>query len=141
MINILLVLSLIFTPLYSWSSDHDAIPKVPFTMMVEAETIVCKKPVTYLLANQPAPCTGYLFSPEKEYEIRFKNESIKYMEELIATQKVVIDKSNQRIENFQQYSLELEKELKNRDKHEFWKSTLYFTLGAVLTGIIAANVR
>lgn len=37
------------------------------------------RPVTFLTAKEPAPCDGYLFTPEKELEIRIKNEERKLL--------------------------------------------------------------
>lgn len=34
----------------------------------------CKNPVTILEQGVPAPCSGYLFSPDKELEVRLKIE-------------------------------------------------------------------
>jgi len=34
----------------------------------------CSKPVTTLEAGTPAPCRGFLFTPEKEHEVRLMGE-------------------------------------------------------------------
>lgn len=34
----------------------------------------CSKPVTFLDQNTPAPCRGYLFTPEKELEVRIMSK-------------------------------------------------------------------
>lgn len=41
----------------------------------------CVKPVQYLQSGDRATCTGYLFSPAKELELRIKNEEYKLLTE------------------------------------------------------------
>jgi hypothetical protein len=41
----------------------------------------CVKPVTLLQPKEPAPCRGYLFTPEKELELRLLNEDHKFLTE------------------------------------------------------------
>lgn len=43
----------------------------------------CDKPVTLLIQGQKAPCRGYLFSPNKELEVRTRFEHLKLLEETI----------------------------------------------------------
>lgn len=41
----------------------------------------CDKPVTYLLNGTPAPCDGYLFTPDKERELRLLDQENKYLKQ------------------------------------------------------------
>lgn len=100
----------------------------------------CDKPVQYLSQGQNTPCTGYLFSPEKELEVRQMKETYNLHLEVKQLQKERIDILETRIDNYQEYQVELEKELRNREDISFWKNTLYFGLGVLLTGAIATNV-
>lgn len=43
----------------------------------------CNKPVTLLSEGTPAPCKGFLFTPEKESEVRLMNEDNKLMKQEI----------------------------------------------------------
>lgn len=43
----------------------------------------CNKPVTLLNEGTPAPCRGFLFTPEKESEVRLMNEDNKLMKQEI----------------------------------------------------------
>ena len=47
----------------------------------EALAASCSQPVYHLLPNQAAPCEGYLFSPDKEKELRDINENNKVLTE------------------------------------------------------------
>lgn len=42
----------------------------------------CTKRVSLLGVGQPAPCTGYLFSPDAEAEARFNAEEAEYYKDL-----------------------------------------------------------
>lgn len=101
----------------------------------------CPKNVVYLKQKEPAPCTGFLFSPEKEQELRLHNEERKLLLQINHLQKITIETSEERLQNFQKYSLELETEIQRREEISFWKSALFFSLGAVITGFIASNVN
>lgn len=102
---------------------------------------ICDKNVYHLVKDQKAPCEGYLFSPEKEQEVRIKIKTYDYLLKYNDKQKEIIDVMNERIVNLQKYNSEIDKELQNRQKFKFWEVTLYFSLGALLTGAIAANVK
>lgn len=104
--------------------------------------------VKYVEKGEPAPFTGYLFTPEKEGEVRQDVESLKYYK--------LLDESNQRIialkdkelaavnANYaiwQKQSEQLSKELEDAKSNSFWRQTLYFGLGALLTTGLAFAVN
>jgi hypothetical protein len=41
----------------------------------------CQQPVFALTAGTPAPCTGFLFSPEKEQELRLEDQDYKLLKD------------------------------------------------------------
>ena len=112
-----------------------------FETITQATTAKCKKAVTYLLEKQMAPCTGYLFSPAKEYEIRVKEQQHDILKDLTVKQGEVLEIMDQRIQNMQKYNAYLSSELEKKEKYGFVKSFLYFGLGVLVTGAIATNVR
>ena len=104
--------------------------------------------VQYLEKGQAAPYTGYLFTPEKESEVRQTNEALKLFK--------LVDESNQRIIGLKDQELalvnsqskiwrdqseQLSKELQEQKNSSFWKQTLYFGLGALLTTALAFGVN
>ena len=70
----------------------------------------CVNPATQLKKGEEAPCTGILFSPEKEKEVRIKIQEHEVLEEQIRLQKVKIELllSNEEYLN-KIYKLEAEK--------------------------------
>lgn len=74
------------------------------------------KPVTPLNKGDVAPCTGYLFTPEKELELRIKNEEYKI---LLEQSKLYL----QQKELYQSQIADLEKiATKEREKSELWRN-------------------
>lgn len=53
------------------------------SLALPAHATECSKPVTLLNEGTPAPCKGFLFSPEKESEVRLMNEDSKLMKQEI----------------------------------------------------------
>lgn len=100
----------------------------------------CEKDVTYLEKGTATPCEGYLFSPDKEKEVRYKVESYKYVNEFANKQGEIIVIMDQRLTNLQEHNKVLSEELNRKNKAKFWQSTFYFTLGVLVTGAIARNV-
>lgn len=101
----------------------------------------CGKAVQFVEAGKPAPCSGFLFSPEKEQEVRIKLQVSSTLESLVKKQQESIDNLDARIANLQNYNNYLSTELEKQDKFNFWKTTLYFSLGVLVTGAIATNVK
>lgn len=75
----------------------------------------CPKPVTPLEKGEQAPCSGFLFSPEKEQELRIKNEQYK----------LLMEESKLYIQQIELYRKEVtvtdEIVKKERDKAEVWR--------------------
>lgn len=100
--------------------------------------------VRLLHQGEPAPYTGYLFAPEDEKRVRLLDQKL-----TISEQKVDIltkinknnlelyDLANKRADVWQKQAEDLSKQLSQEKKDDFWRSTFYFTLGAVLTGLAA----
>lgn len=101
----------------------------------------CSKPVQYLKIGEPAQCTGYLFSPEQEFKVRVTTEREEILKNMIEKHVEINSILEKRLDNSIDYNDYLSKELREEKRNSFWVNTLYFTLGAVLTGIIATNVN
>ena len=75
----------------------------------------CSQPVTYVLVNTPAPCTGYLFSPDKEAELRLEHE--KYTLDL-----QIISLKDQELGLYKQQVTDLQEAVKlEQQKAELWR--------------------
>jgi len=102
--------------------------------------IACDKPVTAIKQGEIATCSGYLFSPEKEKEVRIKIAEYDLLKEYSNTQTELNQILNKRLENTQQYNDRLYKRLNEEKRSNEIYNALYFGLGVIVTGIIAANV-
>lgn len=75
------------------------------------------KPVTPLVTGDPAPCSGYLFTPEKELELRTKNEDYKLLQQQVTIY----------IQQKELYKQQLEDQSKIADKEaqkaELWRKS------------------
>lgn len=73
------------------------------------------QPVTPLVTGEKAPCAGFLFSPEKELQLRIMNEDYKYLKEEV----------NLYIQQKELYKQELDDTQKIADKEaqkaELWR--------------------
>ncbi len=103
--------------------------------------------VVYLPKDQKAPYDGYLFTPDMEKEVRLNTINLKYSEELNASLVKInaIHKDNlqildQRVKLYQDQSDSLAKSLESSRSTSFFEKTLYFGLGAIITGGIAYGV-
>ena len=98
---------------------------------------ICNNPVTYLQENDKVPCSGYLFTPEKELEIRTKISNYERLENVIQKQDLLIDVLNKRVDNQIQQNINLSNELQKKENETYWQKAGFFVLGALLTGFIA----
>lgn len=85
-------------------------------MPTQAFATECQAPVKLLEEGSPAPCRGYLFSPDKELEIRIKSKEHSLLQEEISYLSKVVDNMKKK-ESESDKILELEAK-----KTELWKS-------------------
>jgi hypothetical protein len=97
----------------------------------------CNKNVQYLRSGTKAPCTGYLFSPKKEFELRFKVSTYDQMEKILNDQNKLNLVLQQRLDNTRNYNEKLINRVNELKDGKFWERAAFFGLGAVLTIIIA----
>jgi len=76
----------------------------------------CPKPVTLLDEGAPAPCRGFLFTPQKELEVRILNEDNKLLNDEIKFKDLKIDKLGKSLTESDKI-IDLEKQ-----KTELWRS-------------------
>jgi hypothetical protein len=115
-----------------FSSTFMAIVFIFWTGTVDAAD--CLTPVQPIKEGQIASCDGYLFSPSAESQA-YKATRIAELQE--KENKIL----EERLKNYQQQSAELAKQLGKKESTEDLVRIGYFTLGAILTGVIAANVN
>lgn len=97
----------------------------------------CKQPVSLLEEGKPAPCLGYLFTPEKEAEVRTKIANYNNLELIVKKQDELVDVLNKRVYNQIEQNQILNEQLNLREKETFTQKAIFFVLGAVVTGLIA----
>jgi len=93
----------------------------------------CLKPVSYLREGEKSPCTGFLFSPEKEQEVRLivelsdlKDNKISLLENVLKTNNEILDLERQQSEKWRE---SYEKSL----TYNNYRDSLNIGLGIVLT--------
>lgn len=104
--------------------------------------------VKYIEKGEQAPYTGYLFTPEKEAEVRQSVEALKYFKLVDETNTRIIKLKDdelalvrQQTDIWRTQSDALSKELQEQKNSGFWRQTLYFGLGALLTTALAFGVN
>jgi hypothetical protein len=104
--------------------------------------------VKYVEKGTLAPYTGYLFSPEDEKNARLMAKEMEYfrdlsesMGKLIESDEKVIKVQNERIELYNTQIVNMSKRISETESDNFWRNTLFFVLGAVLTGAITFGVN
>lgn len=104
--------------------------------------------VEYLEKGKAAPFTGYLFTPEKEAEVRKANEDLKLYKLIednnskilkLKEDQLVVVKEQANL--WQTQSERLSKQLVDAENRAFWRNTLYFGLGALITTSIVFGVN
>jgi hypothetical protein len=105
-------------------------------ILLSSQSFACDKPVTYLLSGDTAPCSGYLFSPKKELEVREKIVELKYTKEIVLEQQKVIALIIERLQDHQNDLSSANKEIESFKKYEPYKIGGSFLLGIILTSII-----
>lgn len=94
----------------------------------------CSKPVQYLTEGKPAPCTGYLFSPEKEKEVRQKVEDHSRLLELAKKQDELITIQDLRLAKQIEINDNLRKQNQHMENTTMTEKLLWFGAGVLLTG-------
>jgi len=84
--------------------------------------------VTYLEQGAKAPYSGYLFTPEKEKEVRVKIQ-------LYDTQEDLLNILQKRLDNQLDQNVVLSDRLEKRETTEFYKNLIYFALGVYVTTV------
>jgi len=81
---------------------------ISFVLFSQNINAQCQQPAKYLEQGSPAPCSGYLFSPEKEAELRLmsQNQELK-------------DKKTQLLQ--EQLLLSESITIKERERAEMWR--------------------
>ena len=101
----------------------------------------CSKPVEYLLENAATPCSGFLFSPEKELDVRLKIANFDNMKLLSEKTEELNMILYSRVTNLQEQNMLLSNELQQRDKTNIYVLIGSFTLGAITTALIAKSLK
>lgn len=107
------------------------------SIFVRAE---CLQPVTHLRINEVTPCEGYLFTPEKELEVRQQVINYEQLNLMNNKQKQLIDILQQRMNIQIEQNLLLVDKLQKQEQYEFWKIGSSFALGVIITTIISYGV-
>lgn len=116
-------------------------------LLVPQLALSCPKPVMYLKKSTTAPCNGYLFSPEKELEVRLLKENyklqagnidiIKKQSELYQAMneefKAIANKEAERAELWRQATITTTKDLVSRQESQTYRDFLFIGLGVLLT--------
>ena len=105
------------------------------------------KPVTPIKAGEVAPCTGFIFTPEKEQQLRQMNEDYKFSQEQIkiylqqkellkqqleASDKIV-EKEAQKAELWRKAAEDSTTKLMQQEEHRTTRDWIFLVSGIVLT--------
>jgi len=114
------------------------------SFMITTPSYSCDKPVTYLKQGEITTCEGFLFSKEKELEVRVIvedyeslkeatklhiNRSERLQEQVILSDKE-LDKERQRSDLWRQRAIESTEQLLNSQSSNSWRD-----FGFILSGI------
>lgn len=114
---------------------------ITLLLIFNISNATCNQSVTYLTEGSITKCTGYLFTEEKELEVRTKVDKVELLESLVKNQDQQIDILNQRVKLAQEQNLNLEKFLQNRIDTNLYVNIAFFIGGALITAFISANVN
>lgn len=115
--------------------------------LLAAKTSYACTPVMYVKKNTPAPCTGYLFSPEKELELRIFRSDYEFLQkeleinrslvELhkanVVTMSEMLNKSREIEELWRKAAIENTKQLVRMQDARDTRDWLYFAGGILAT--------
>lgn len=88
-----------------------------FAIFTQTAYSNCSQPVSYVLIGKPAPCTGYLFSPEKEQQLRIEDEEYKYNLQLLQVKDEQITLYKQEVSDLRDTTN------KEQQKAELWRKS------------------
>lgn len=121
---------------------------IVFSMFNYSLASDCPEKVQVIEKGQEANCDGFLFSDEAEKEAAEARDDVKYYKKLTTKLEKRIEIGNKsedivlkRLETYKTISDELAKEKARNENLELIKNTVYFSFGALVTAIIANNVR
>lgn len=113
-----------------------------FSNLSFADDTTCKDAVVFLKKGEPAPCTGYHFSPEAEKNASKAFDDAKYYKELSdllhSKNELYLKQINildQRLMLYVKSTNELAEEVTRKRNEDFWQKTIYFGLGVAVTGL------
>lgn len=108
---------------------------------------VAANDVVRLEQGNPAPFSGYLFSDQVEKQTRYRLIEADYtdkrnqqLQTIISNYEQQISIYDKRLELYKNTSEELAKQVVSNKDVSFWEKSLYFILGATLTGIVSYGV-
>ena len=84
--------------------------------------------------GEPSPCTGIVFTHEQETKIR---TDLMYYKELSGKYKQNAELDAKLLKLERDLSKDLRNELSMRESTAFWENSLFFILGAGLTGLVS----
>ena len=107
----------------------------------------CEKPVSHLVKDQKAPCEGYLFSPEKELEVRIKNENYKllleqtkiYLQQITLFKSQVViteeiaEKEKKKAELWRTRAETITEKYVTQEERRGWRDWMFISAGVLLT--------
>lgn len=91
----------------------------------------CPDNVMYLTEGSKAPCTGYLFSPDMELQVRTEVIQLEKLQEISNKQDELITTLNQRIDNANQ-------QIQVAERSSFIDKVLYLS-GGLLVGYLIGH--
>lgn len=86
-------------------------------LVIPGQLFACEKNVYYLVKDEKAPCTGYLFSPKKQEELQIMDREYKLLQKELPLYHRQIELLNKTVE----YSERIAD--KEREKAELWRKT------------------
>lgn len=98
-------------------------------------------PVKYLSAGSVVECSGYLFSPEKELEVRKDVLALVEYKKLTTQQDDLIGILNQRIENQAKQNDNLRSEVNFLENKTTWTIALSFLAGIATTVLVQNRLK
>lgn len=102
---------------------------IAIVLISNSVSAACNKPVSYLTEGSSAPCTGYLFTPEAERANYQKLEDLKILKETDRLQEERFKETSTSLNEYIQYSRELEKINRKQQITNDVTKILYFIAG------------